>query len=181
MFNYLSLVNGRNYMITVLRLGHRVARDKRISTHLGLAARAFGADKIIYSGERDESLLESIQSVTERWGGSFKAEYKKNWKKVIDEFKGEICHLTMYGLPIDEQIPKIRKKNLLVVVGGEKVPGEVYELATYNISISSQPHSEVSALAVFLDRFFKGKELSKKFHGKMKIIPSKRWKKVKCE
>ncbi|TLZ95287.1 MAG: tRNA (cytidine(56)-2'-O)-methyltransferase, partial [Methanobacteriota archaeon] len=30
-------------MITVLRLGHRPARDKRVTTHVALTARAFGA------------------------------------------------------------------------------------------------------------------------------------------
>ena len=39
-------------MIVVLRLGHRLKRDERLSTHVGLASRALGADKIIYSGVR---------------------------------------------------------------------------------------------------------------------------------
>ncbi len=30
--------------LSVLRLGHRRERDKRITSHLGLTARAFGAD-----------------------------------------------------------------------------------------------------------------------------------------
>ena len=30
--------------LSVLRLGHRRQRDKRITSHLGLTARAFGAD-----------------------------------------------------------------------------------------------------------------------------------------
>jgi len=34
-------------MITVLRIGHRISRDKRITTHVALVARAFGADKIL--------------------------------------------------------------------------------------------------------------------------------------
>ena len=38
-------------MIVVLRLGHRIGRDARISTHCGLVARALGANKIIYSGD----------------------------------------------------------------------------------------------------------------------------------
>ena len=36
--------------VTVLRLGHRRERDKRITSHLGLTARAFGADQIVLSG-----------------------------------------------------------------------------------------------------------------------------------
>jgi len=32
-------------MISVLRIGHRIARDKRITTHVFLAARALGGRK----------------------------------------------------------------------------------------------------------------------------------------
>ena len=38
-------------MINVLRLGHRIGRDKRITTHVALVARAFGADKILIDTE----------------------------------------------------------------------------------------------------------------------------------
>ena len=34
-------------MITILRIGHRISRDKRITTHVALVARAFGADNIL--------------------------------------------------------------------------------------------------------------------------------------
>ena len=33
-------------MISILRLGHRISRDKRITTHVALVARAFGANNI---------------------------------------------------------------------------------------------------------------------------------------
>jgi len=49
--------------ITVLRLGHRPHRDKRASTHLMLAARAFGADNVFYSGIKDSRIEESIKKV----------------------------------------------------------------------------------------------------------------------
>jgi tRNA (cytidine56-2'-O)-methyltransferase len=61
---------------------------------------------------------------------------------------------------------------ILVVVGAEKVPGEVYGLSDWNISITSQPHSEIASLAVFLDRLFGGSELSAEFPGaKIRIVP----------
>ena len=87
----------------------------------------------------------------------------------------------MYGLPVQKQIQKIKKhRNLLLIIGGEKVPFEVYQLADYNISVTNQPHSEVAALAVFLDKYFGGKELEKKFPGaKKKVIPNSRLKQVK--
>ena len=163
--------------ITVLRLGHRKSRDKRISTHCGLVARAFGASEIIYSGEDDPTLVDSVNNVSKKWGGNFKARYEKNWKKVLKKFKGKKAHLTFYGIP-QKEMPKT-KEDLLIVIGSEKVPREVYQECDFNISITSQPHSEVAALAVFLHEFFEGKELNKKFsRAKIKIKPNPRGKTV---
>lgn len=170
-------------MIHILRLGHRPFRDQRITTHCCLVARAFGADKIIYSGEKDSKLEESIKKIVKNWGGHFEISYEKNWLKLIQNYKNKkfkIVHLTMYGLPLQKQITKIRKNNLLVVIGGEKVPGGVYQAADYNISITSQPHSEVSSLSIFLHEYFQGKNLEKKHRGaKIKLIPSSRGKNIK--
>lgn len=169
-------------MLIVFRLGHRPFRDQRISTHCGLVSRAFGADRIIYSGQKDERFEKSINSVAERFGGKFSIEYADSWKKTVQGYKKKkfaIVHLTVYGLEIQGKIKSIKKhKNLLVLIGGEKVPWEVYKIADYNISVTNQPHSEVAALAVFLDRYFGGKELEKKFAGKIKIIPQERGKRV---
>jgi len=168
-------------MLVVLRLGHRRKRDARVSTHVGLVARAFGADGIIYSGEEDEKLLESVGKTSFNWGGPFAVSYVRNWWKVLKNFRGVKVHLTMYGLPFEKNVGKIRKmdKDVLVVVGSEKVPGEVYRLCDYNLGVTSQPHSEVAALAVFLDRFFAGKELGKNFDGwKIRVTPCARGKLV---
>ena len=62
--------------LSVLRLGHRRERDKRITSHLGLTARAFGADEVVLAGEEDPSALETWRSVTERFGGSFNCRYE---------------------------------------------------------------------------------------------------------
>jgi len=174
--------------VWVLRLGHRRDRDKRITTHVGLVARAFGANGIYIHGDYDESVINSLNDVTKRWGGPFEVKYAKNWKNLIREWKqtgGVIVHLTMYGINLPNIIEKIHKeffenkRKLLVVVGGQKVPGEMYHLADYNVAIGNQPHSEVAALAVFLDWLFEGKELRKEFKGaKLKIIPQERGKKV---
>ena len=170
----------------MLRLGHRRDRDKRITTHVGLVARAFGADGIVLSGERDSNIIESLKRVVSNWGGSFDILYEENWKRFLLKWKekGWIVHLTMYGLNINDIIGNIREKfsknpNVLLVVGAEKVPYEVYEIADYNIGVGNQPHSEVSALAVFLDRLFGGKELNRKFeNAKLKVIPQAKGKKV---
>ncbi len=168
-------------MIYVLRLGHRKERDKRITTHVGLVARAFGADGIILSGEKDDSVIKSLRDVVARWGGPFEVVYRKDWRRVIEEWKkkGVVVHLTMYGIPVDAVIEKIRGQDVLVIVGAEKVPGEVYKLADFNIAIGNQPHSEVAALAIFLDRYFQGRELYKDFADwKIKVVPQERGKKV---
>jgi len=86
----------------------------------------------------------------------------------------------MYGENINEIESDIQKEeNVLVVVGAEKVPREIYEQADYNVSIGNQPHSEISALAILLDRIQKGKQFEKKFsNSKRDIIPSKNGKNV---
>lgn len=172
----------------MLRLGHRRERDKRITTHVGLAARAFGARGIILSGEYDEGVIRSLTDVVERWGGPFDVVYEENWRKVIKEWKrqgGIVVHLTMYGINLPDIIDEIRRRfyserrRILVVVGAEKVPREVYELADYNVAVTNQPHSEVSALAVFLDWLFQGQEMKKEFVGaRLRIVPQPRGKKV---
>jgi len=160
-------------MIAVLRLGHRVGRDVRITTHICLAARALGAEKVFLSGEKDESIIKSIEGVVKRWGGKFGVEYRKDWRAVMRSWKGKTVHLTMYGEPLNDKVSLLRKeKDLLVIVGAEKVPSEVYKNADFNLSVSGQPHSEVAALAVFLDRLFEGKELEKQFkNAKLRVIP----------
>jgi tRNA (cytidine56-2'-O)-methyltransferase len=71
-----------------------------------------------------------------------------------------------------------------VVVGSQKVPGEFYssDVSDFNVSVGNQPHSECSALAIFLDRFFEGKELAKDFEkAKIKIVPKERGKEIKSD
>lgn len=169
--------------VTVLRLGHRCGRDERVSTHCGLVARALGADSIVYTGDKDDGLLHSVNSIKENWGGSFHAHYEESWKKVISEYKKKrftAVHLTIYGEPLQKAIGKIRKhRKLLLIIGGEKVPPDVYQETDYNISVTGQPHSEVAALAVFLHEYFGGKELSKRFSGaKLRVVGQKKGKKV---
>ena len=167
--------------ITVLRLGHRIGRDKRLTTHVALAARAFGADAIIITGDRDDKVLASIRRVAELWGGDFQAEHREDWRQVIRDFKARgsvVIHLTMYGLPLKDVIDELRRlkdeKDLLVVVGGPKVEKEVFYMSDYNVAVTNQPHSEVSALAVFLDWLHEGKEQEKEFkNAKLKVVPQK--------
>jgi tRNA (cytidine56-2'-O)-methyltransferase len=169
--------------VHVLRLGHRPVRDKRVTTHLMLAARAFGALGASYTGIRDYSLEESVRQVASDWGGDFSIEYAERWKSVIDERRGigRVVHLTMYGLPIQDVLEEIREIELdmLIVVGGMKVPGEIYDIADWNVAVTSQPHSEVSALAVFLHELFEGRELRAVYgDARLRVVPKTRGKSV---
>ena len=172
-------------MIYVLRLSHRKERDKRVTTHVGLVARAFGANGIILSGDRDDAVMGTWKDVAERWGGPFDVKYAESWKDVVSDWKergGTVVHLTMYGVPVDDAVGMLKKnrvKDILVVLGGEKVPGEVYRLADYNVAVGNQPHSEIAALAIFLDRWYGGKELYRGFKDwKVKVLPPDRGKHV---
>ena len=170
-----------DYEVTVLRLGHRLVRDERISTHIGLVARAFGARKLVLTGA-DDHTVDSLQKISRRWGGGFEVSYLRNWRDFLRNWGGTKVHLTMYGEPLEKGVAVLRQsptKELLVVVGAEKVPREVYTLVDLNIAVGSQPHSEVAALAVFLDRVFMGEELYNTFvNARFKIKPSARGKKV---
>jgi len=174
-------VDGQRSVIAVLRIGHRINRDKRITTHVALVARAFGADKIFIT-TKDEHITRNILSLSKRFGGDFQVETGIDAKKVIKAWNGTIVHLTMYGEELEKAVRKIDKsKDLLVIVGAEKVHPYFYEVAHFNISIGNQPHSEVAALALFLDRYTKGAWQKKKFYGNIEIIPSVRGKKVRSK
>lgn len=165
-------------IVKVLRLGHRFARDKRLSTHVGLTARAFGASELFLDG-KDSRIRESIERVASEWGGDFKVSFVRDWLNVVRDFSGDRIHLTMYGIGVKEAVDKMSvKTDKLIIIGGGKVPSDLYKIVDYNVSIGTQPHSEVAALAVFLDRLFDGKELEKDFEGKKRIIPMERGKMV---
>lgn len=138
--------------LVVLRLGHRPQRDKRITTHVGLTARAFGANGMILATS-DEKVIRSIEGVVERWGGDFWVRIEENWEKEVMKWKGDggkVCHLTMKGVPLSDV--EIVEDKIMIIVGAEKAPTRAYKLADWNVAIGNQPHSEVAALAVFLDR-----------------------------
>lgn len=146
--------------------------------HVALVARAFGADKIFIT-TKDEKIKKNIQAVCKRFGGNFHIETGVNQKKIIKSWKGTIVHLTMYGEELEKALPNINiKKDLLIIIGAEKVPRYYYEIADFNISVGNQPHSEVAALAIFLDRYTTGMWQKKKFNGNIQIIPSIKGKKV---
>ena len=168
--------------VAVLRIGHRPERDQRVTTHVGLAARALGA-RGMYLAADDHGVVTSIEDVADRWGGDFFVENDVKWRRCILDWKaggGKVAHLTMYGLRMTDVIDEVRtQERVLVVVGAEKVPGEIYGLADYNVSVTTQPHSEISSLALFLDHLFEGKELNREYpDAKIRIEPTKVGKKT---
>lgn len=171
--------------IIVLKLDHRPERDKRLTTHVGLTARAFGATGFWVSGLRDPKIPETIHKVSDQWGNQgFEIKTGLNWRTCIrkwKEEKGEVSHLTMYGLHVDDVIPKIRSspRKKLIVVGGPKVPLDVFQFADFNVAIGHQPHSEVAALSIFLDRLLEGQGLYLKFpDATLEIEPTSHGKRV---
>ncbi len=177
--------------VIVLRWGHRPQRDTRLTTHVALAARALGATGIILSDTRDPKIMESVEKVTRQWGGQFLFEMGTPWKRIVRDWRargGLIVHLTAYGENVEtsDVMKKIKdsKKDILIIVGSQKVPGEFFskDVSDFNVAIGNQPHSECASLAVFLDRFFEGKELSASLkNAKMKIVAQPRGKRVTAE
>lgn len=177
--------------IFVLRWGHRTQRDARLTTHVALAARALGADGLLLSDTGDSNIKESIDKVSSEWGGTFFFEMGTPWKKIVREWKkkgGIVVHLTVYGENIQgsDVLKRIREseKDVLIIVGSKKVPGEFFseQVSDFNVAVGNQPHSECASLAVFLDRFFNGEELTRNFeNAKLRIIPQQRGKKINHE
>jgi len=173
------------YKLTILKLDHRPERDKRITTHCALVSRAFGADEFYFSGIEDKKLIENINKIKKTWGGDFKIEYCKTPLKFVKELISKnwyVIHLTMYGLNITKEIENIKKikknQNILLIVGGSKVPREYYEIANCNVAVGNQPHSEVAAISIVL-YLLDSNQLNKDFeHSLIKIDPDSKIKKV---
>jgi tRNA (cytidine56-2'-O)-methyltransferase len=168
--------------IEVLRIGQRIVRDDRVTTHVALVSRAFGASKI-FMNEINPEIKQTLQRVNKSWGSNFEIEYIENWRALLKSKKkdgAKIVHLTMYGQNINDVQKKIgAEKHILIVVGAEKVPRDVYENADYNVAVGNQPHSEISALAITLDRIQNGKQFDAKFDdARLQIIPSEKGKQV---
>jgi tRNA (cytidine56-2'-O)-methyltransferase len=174
--------------IVVLRWGHRPRRDARLTTHVTLTARALGASGLILSDTEDKKIKETIEKVTKNWGGPFFFEMRTPWKEAVKQWKakeGIVVHLTAYGenIQTSDVLKRIKEsgKDILVIVGSQKVPREFFSEAfsDFNVAVGNQPHSECASLAVFLDRLFEGDELEKSFeNAKVMIVPQKRRKKI---
>lgn len=173
----------------VLRLGYRKGRDPRITTHLALVSRALGGTRFLLAGDEDNDLFENVGSVNERFGGEMSCEHitgSMGWlKRFVEEDAGDgmpgvAIHLTMYGQPYREVIPQIRRdRPVVLIVGGAKVPGDVFKYSQYNVAVGNQPHSEVAALALFMEAWFGDGGTERHFpDARLVIEPSARGKSV---
>jgi tRNA (cytidine56-2'-O)-methyltransferase len=174
----------RNPRVMVLRIGHRIPRDQRVTTHVCLTARALGARGVYVSDVDDKELVDRINRVTTEFGGDFTVEAGKSWRTIVKDWKrdsGRIVHLTAYGVSLPKVIAKIRRspEDKLVIVGAEKVPGEIFGLSDWNVAVTNQPISEVSALGIFLDWLFKHDRLEETYaNAKLRFIPTAHGKNV---
>ena len=166
--------------VTILRLGYRLGRDPRITTHLALVARALGAQEFLFSGDEDGKMEENITSVNQRFGGDMNIKHIKTPKARLHRFvthgvdgntPAVAVHLTMYGASFREVTPTIRSdRPLVVIVGGAKVPSDVFQVSQYNLAVGNQPHSEVAALALFLDGWYGSGAIERRLDGGELII-----------
>jgi len=148
---------------------------------LGLVSRALGANEFLVSGDKNNKMFETINQVTKTFGGVFRTKHLDSPMTWIRNYKSEekggingtIIHLTMYGEDYRKIVPLIPKnKPLAIIVGGAKVPASIYRMAHYNVSVGNQPHSEVAALALLLDKLQDGNSIDQKFSNpKLEIIP----------
>lgn len=75
--------------IEVLRIGQRVVRDDRVTTHVALVSRAFGASKI-FMNEINPEIKHTLQRVNKSWGSNFEIEYIENWRALLKSKKKEL-------------------------------------------------------------------------------------------
>jgi tRNA (cytidine56-2'-O)-methyltransferase len=133
----------------------------------------------MYLHPPDQALAERIAAVGRRWGGDFTVVPVDDWKSLVRSFSGAVVHLTMYGLPLERCLPRLaRHRRLLLVVGGAKVPSELYQKARYNVAVGHQPHSEVAAVAVTLERLLGLPRPVRAGSAAQRIVPSARGKRV---
>ena len=168
--------------IQVLRVGQRYFRDDRTFTHLCLVSRALGAESI-HLEDAENDLGRTVDEVNKTWGGDFRVVLGEPWRRVMKEAKAEgrtTVHLTMYGVPLQEAVQKLRAADkLLIIVGGPKVPGKVYHDSDFNVAVTSQPHSEIAALAIVLHEVQGGEELKRDFgKSRLRVVPMPKGKKV---
>ena len=143
---------------------------------MGLAARAFGASSIIFTTPKNSRVVRYFKGLSARWGGNFNVEFTNDWRKELDVKKNyKVVYLTRFGVPIRSVESILRTyKNLVVVVSTTDNKSAIRR-ADFNVSISTQPHTNISAISVFLHEFYSGRELALHFeNARYKVVPAAR-------
>jgi tRNA (cytidine56-2'-O)-methyltransferase len=145
-----------------------------------LTARAFGADGVVIADTQAQGIVKKVDYLTKSWGGSFWVKDSLGASQIINKWKrlgGIVVNLSMYGEDIRNVLSELYNsyygllKPILVIIGSSKVPGVIYASSDYNVSITHQPHSEIAALAIFLDRLGGG-QWPQNWDGPIKVMPS---------
>src|SRR5271157_833132 len=161
-------------MIRVLSIGKGTYEH---NSELCLVSRAFGASGLLLSSRKDSRLTKFVKLNNTKWGGSFSVDFDSDYVEVLDsESSYKKVYLTRYGVPLHDVIESLRTyKNLLLIISDKDALGSVSARADFNVSISGQPHSSSSAVAVFLHEFYSGRELAMHFeNASYKVVPSER-------
>jgi tRNA (cytidine56-2'-O)-methyltransferase len=133
----------------------------------------------MYLHPPDPELAARVADVVAEWGGGFEVVAAPEWRAVVRAAKGPVVHLTMYGRPLEESLPRLAgATDLLVVVGGAKVPSDLFRLSDVNVAVGHQPHSEVAALAVVLERLLGIPGPGRWEGARLSVVPRVRGKKV---
>ena len=142
-----------------------------------LTARAFGASSVIFTSTNaslNSRLKRYCSSISKKWGGNFNVQFTNAWKSYLESKRNyKKVYLTRYGTPIKKQVYTLRSyRNIIIILSITEEIKSFGELADFNISITSQPHSSIAAMAIFLNQYFAGRELSLNFsNAKFKVIP----------
>ncbi len=133
----------------------------------------------MYLHPPDPELAARVAAVVADWGGDFEVVGAPEWRAVVRAAQGPVVHLTMYGRPLESALPRLAgATDLLLVVGGAKVPSDLYRLADLNVAVGHQPHSEVAALAVALARLLGVPGPGRWDRARLAVVPRARGKRV---
>ena len=160
-------------MITVLVVGECT---REVITDICMTSRAFGASKVAFTCGEDRKVAGAMRKVSKEWGGKFSIMFNADYKEMLNGSPNyKTVFLTQYGIPVEKAKHSIRTyKNMMVVVAlSDSYTKKLIDAADFNISITSQPHSSTSAVAVFLHTYFNGRENAMQFENAMtKVLPS---------
>lgn len=156
-------------MINVLAIGQNTYTG---NIDLCLTSRALGASEITFIGKKDPRLIRYVNSINRKWGGTFRVSFAKNLNEILKNSEKAIkVYLTKFGVPLQSKDNMIRTyKNIILITTTKDIPN-IHKITDFNISVTSQPHCDTAAIAIFLHEYYKGRELAMHFeNAKYKLV-----------